>query len=1699
MPKKKKKKSARVNYRMLTIIGLLVFMGVAIIGGLLFLRLKGNVDRNLRTANEYYEAGDLKKAAGYYGRVLNKQPGNVEATNKLLEVWAQRYPETPQQASEMYQRYLQLLQQAALHAPMGEEEAKAATVLEEHYRAALLTGDQSFWRLLRDVASNIINRLPENTDVVARAYYIRGSCDLLLEDEKLTDNIDGLGNIRFPGESDLEKHLELVPDSDIGLAKLAFGRMAVARRLGLESRYAQEERNLAIAKETFDKAVETNPQGVYTVLEILRDAYVDQLWHIGKNIREPGSISPEKLQETRDKVEDSLATAELIVSTRAIDNESAVMDIVRYLRLADGFEGEARSQKILEKAIEVNPDNDRFRYNLAKSQYAGGDYESTLDTAIDMIEMESKPVSLEARTQWGYKKLAAKLAFDTQHALFNMQTDSDRTAEYEQLIRFRDKLRELIGGEENNPMLLEADAKIAMADREYAKAAGLFEKVIAQGNPSAITLRQAARALEQNGQNGLAEQRLQDAITAYPSDLRNHLQLAELYGRIQAPAKGVALFRQLPPSVIERNQILANTYDALKIMEMDGGDIPDDISDTVLVALSQADRAIDNEDVIAAQQLLLDEMSKSGSDIRLLVGLAHAYSMGGDLDQSQAYIEQAIEQQPNSERLKLLRVRYGDPIEGVKFYCKDRYDDPLECDAMIHENLRTLAKVREQLAESARDQSLFDRAEKHLEVAAAAREAMKEYQAAAESAIDTVAGAYIGRFEEYLAEGRFKEAREMLPKAREKNFDKVEGNLAEARLELAIAAYKLDNDEDPTESIARGISAAQRATEMAAWSDLAWRTLAWGYELNSEIQNAERAYEESFRLNPTSAATLQKYVMLLLRPDGDSARALAVLRESSQKFSTNQKITNLWLEAEARFGDPGIVFNRRTARWKERPEDRDNAIRLAALLAMIEPTHEMILSENGKRMVTARQWLGMSATRQAELLGKLQSRWDEIMDEILEQIETEEDEDFYQAIMHARIYIDRQLSDKAAGVLRRYLDKADTRTDLSVQTMASAQFLIDNERVGEAIGLLQDGLDTQSEKREIDAALGSVLYSQGKYKEAIPHLEAAIAVPDSDVVMRDRLIESYLKNQQFDKGRRELAALKDIGGRPFEVAMLEAFLSERESTIAGARGDATAEKMAIDEYRNHLRNAIGFDADQSRPYELLARSLLSEYIRTRDQRLLDEAESVLDGASVMARGDENLILIKADIHQASNNTRAAVLDMEEFLRSNPTAQSVRERLVTAHMDSGSPDRAEDVIRAAVVLEPESSVWLEMLGDFMVKKGDIYEATKAYTESFNLQPSIRLLARLNDVTRSTERWDHDAALKMVQTHQRILGNNAFMQSIQAKALARVRANAQAKARIKLARDTYLKAFQSGDLSRVWLPGWYEDVQVVFSNEDPKEGESFALNAIEGDPTIEDLAGMALYWSRWDSPETWDKALEWQNKSVEKARRDSPDRVVEALSMLGALELESGRNSEAEKTYRQIVELSPGDSMALNNYSYLLATLSNDPQKALPYAEEAISLAPDNPAIIDTMATIQEKLGNYDVALAGRLKQLDYRPQDAEVLASIALLYSDHSETPEKAIQFAEQASRLRPRDAAIMDVEGWAYFKAGQGAKGEDLVSQSIRRQATPRAHLHLAEIYLSQNRVEKAREQVRLAMEIADDDAMKAKAEALQRQLASGG
>ena len=74
------------------------------------------------------------------------------------------------------------------------------------------------------------------------------------------------------------------------------------------------------------------------------------------------------------------------------------------------------------------------------------------------------------------------------------------------------------------------------------------------------------------------------------------------------------------------------------------------------------------------------------------------------------------------------------------------------------------------------------------------------------------------------------------------------------------------------------------------------------------------------------------------------------------------------------------------------------------------------------------------------------------------------------------------------------------------------------------------------------------------------------------------------------------------------------------------------------------------------------------------------------------------------------------------------------------------------------------------------------------------------------------------------------------------------------------------------------------------------------------------------------------------------------------------------ASAEQDLRRIINLQPGDSRALNHLGYMLADRTDRFEEALDLLERAITISPDDPAIIDSLAWVQYKLGRYEESLS-----------------------------------------------------------------------------------------------------------------------------------
>ena len=89
---------------------------------------------------------------------------------------------------------------------------------------------------------------------------------------------------------------------------------------------------------------------------------------------------------------------------------------------------------------------------------------------------------------------------------------------------------------------------------------------------------------------------------------------------------------------------------------------------------------------------------------------------------------------------------------------------------------------------------------------------------------------------------------------------------------------------------------------------------------------------------------------------------------------------------------------------------------------------------------------------------------------------------------------------------------------------------------------------------------------------------------------------------------------------------------------------------------------------------------------------------------------------------------------------------------------------------------------------------------------------------------------------------------------------------------------------------------------------------------------------------------------------------------------------------EADLRRIIQLNPGSPVAYNTLGYFLADSTDRYEEAYDLIKRAIELAPDDPAIIDSLGWVQYRLGLYDEARENLDRAYELFP-DHEVAAHL----------------------------------------------------------------------------------------------------------------
>ena len=130
-----------------------------------------------------------------------------------------------------------------------------------------------------------------------------------------------------------------------------------------------------------------------------------------------------------------------------------------------------------------------------------------------------------------------------------------------------------------------------------------------------------------------------------------------------------------------------------------------------------------------------------------------------------------------------------------------------------------------------------------------------------------------------------------------------------------------------------------------------------------------------------------------------------------------------------------------------------------------------------------------------------------------------------------------------------------------------------------------------------------------------------------------------------------------------------------------------------------------------------------------------------------------------------------------------------------------------------------------------------------------------------------------------------------------------------------------------------------------------------SAFEVAPTSQHV--LRLFGTRMEAGDEGGAATlleDWLAKNPE----DSAAHLALAQNHLGR-----GQLDQARVRYQKVLELNPFDAAALNNLAYVLD--KQDSAEALEYAQRAVRLSPDDPAILDTLGWMLVRRGRTDQGL------------------------------------------------------------------------------------------------------------------------------------
>jgi tetratricopeptide (TPR) repeat protein len=220
----------------------------------------------------------------------------------------------------------------------------------------------------------------------------------------------------------------------------------------------------------------------------------------------------------------------------------------------------------------------------------------------------------------------------------------------------------------------------------------------------------------------------------------------------------------------------------------------------------------------------------------------------------------------------------------------------------------------------------------------------------------------------------------------------------------------------------------------------------------------------------------------------------------------------------------------------------------------------------------------------------------------------------------------------------------------------------------------------------------------------------------------------------------------------------------------------------------------------------------------------------------------------------------------------------------------------------------------------------------------------------------------------------------------------------------------------------------------------------------------------------------KALVWFDKVT-----DGPfvfDASISAISLLA----KDKQFDEAGSRLNLLQAKFPKQKLRLQLVQSELYSQQKQYEKAFDLLTEALVEFPDQKELLYTRALTAERVGKPDIVEADLKKILAMDPDNVEALNALGYTLLNKPERYADAEKYLQQALRLQPDEAVIIDSYGWLQFKLGNTEKALDYLQQAYEKQQENEIAAHLAEVLWALGRKDEAKKLFNKAIKAAPDD-----------------